>query len=358
MLSHDHLAMLDDPRAQSAIREQQFIGVYIPTKLEWVGALKNKPWQSEAQKEEFFQWRLNLSSCLALITTLESCISTYCGDKGEQARVEIEIASSLAEAWAEGQKIETLDKLRGHLEDVEYSKHLLIAHSRATGHQRPSGTGPGPAFDTDLFVPLKRGMTLAARVLKLRPESIWLVCLDEAEFLEELHHRIVNSHMRTHSGNVFFKVTTMPYCHYTLATNTDVPLDVGHDFEYVYIDSDPALFARFQGEQNPLGTLFARTLFNRRVEASGLRDISIAELLGKSVLLDDKDAGWAPDSEHFDLMQRFARAKRYYGPSDLPAHKSLSQRYRARFTEPYCFEKPMRSLWAVQKLIFTLEQLW
>src|SRR3954469_17449423 len=83
MLSHDHLAMLDDARAQSAIREQQFIGVYVPTRLEWVGALKNKPWQSEKQKEEFFQWRLNLSCCLALVTTLESCIRSYPGDRGE-----------------------------------------------------------------------------------------------------------------------------------------------------------------------------------------------------------------------------------------------------------------------------------
>ena len=62
MLSHDHLALMKDPQAESAIREQQFIGIYVPTRLEWVGgSLKNKPWQTEVQKEEFFQWRLNLA---------------------------------------------------------------------------------------------------------------------------------------------------------------------------------------------------------------------------------------------------------------------------------------------------------
>ena len=318
MLSHDHLAMLDDPRAQSAIREQQFIGLYVPTRLEWVGALKNKPWQSEAQKEEFFQWRLNLSSCLALITTLESCIRSYCGDKGAQACAELELASQLTEAWADGQKLETLDSLRRHLEDVEYSKHLLIARSRATGDQRPSGTGPGRAFDTDLFVPLKRGITLASRTLNLRPECTWLICLDEAEFLEDIHHRILNSHMRTYSDNLFFKVTTMPYCHYTLATNTDVSLDVGHDFEYVYIDSDPVLFARSTGEKSTIGTRFARNLFYKRVDASGLlagRDadtapeVSMSDFLGRSSLLDDKDKDWPPNSECFTLMRRFCSAE-------------------------------------------------
>jgi len=319
MLSHEHLAMLDDARAHSAICEQQFIGVYVPTRLEWVGALKNKPWQSEAQKEEFFQWRLNLSSCLALITTLESCIRSYCGDRGEQARAEVNLASQLADAWAADKKIDTLDALRRNLQRVEFEKHKIIARSRATGDQRPSGAGPGMVFDCDLFIPMKRGMTLAAKALKLRPESIWLVCLDEAEFLEEVHHRIINSHMRAYTDNVFFKVTTMPYCHYTLATNTDVALDVGHDFDYVYIDSDPALFAKVEGEKNTMGTHFARTLFNKRVEASGLRDISIADALGRSVLLDDKEKDWALNSEEFELLKRFCsqetidRAERLYG---------------------------------------------
>jgi len=328
MLSHDHLAMLDDQIAQIAIREQQFIGVYVPTRLEWVGGLKNKSWQSEAQKEEFFQWRLNLASCLALITTLESCINIYCGDKGEQARTEEALASQLAEAWVENRNIDTLDMLRRNLQRLEYDKHVLIARSRATGDQRPSGAGPGITFDSDLFVPMKRGMTLASEILKLRPECTWLVCLDEAEFLEKIHHRIINSHMRAYSGNVFFKVTTMPYCHYTLATNTDVPLDDGHDFDYVYIDSDPALFAKIEGENTTLGTRFARRLFNRRADASGLRDISIGEVLGGSVLLDDKDKDWLPNSEQFELMRRFCsqdtvyRAERLVGTQKFKAEIS------------------------------------
>ena len=119
--------------------------------------------------------------------------------------------------------------------------------------------------------------------------------------------------MRAYSDNVFFKVTTMPYCHYTLATNTGVSLDVGHDFEYVYIDSDPVLFARSTGEKSTIGTRFARTLFYKRLEASGLLsgrhadtapEVSVADFLGRSVLLDDKDKDWLPGSEYFALMTR------------------------------------------------------
>lgn len=332
MLSHDHLSMLDDPRAQSAIREQQFIGVYVPTRLEWVGALKNKSWQTEAQKEEYFQWRLNLSSCLALITTLESCIRSYCGDKGEQARAEAELASQLANAWVDEQEIETLDKLRRSLEDIEYAKHRLIARSRASGDERPSGTGPGPAFDSDLLIPLRRGITLASRIFNLKPDCTWLICLDEAEFLDELHQRILNSLMRAHSGNVFFKMTTMPYCHYTLATNTSVSLTRGDDFEYVYIDFDPVLFARAEGEKSSIGTAFARTLFERRFEASGTlgakasegtTTLSIDHFLGTSTLLDDKDADWTADSKMMTLLRRFGSPATIKRAEELFGHPNF-----------------------------------
>ena len=44
MLSHNHLALLaqsgNEPRVESAIRNQEFIGIYVPTRLEWVGGLK------------------------------------------------------------------------------------------------------------------------------------------------------------------------------------------------------------------------------------------------------------------------------------------------------------------------------
>jgi hypothetical protein len=328
MMSHDHLSMLDDSRAKTAIKEQQFIGVYVPTKLEWVGALKNKPWQSEAQKEVFFQWRLNLSSCLALITTLESCLRSYCGNKGAQAIAEAELASELGASWADNSGIETLDELRCALEDIDYSKHRLIAHARATGDMRPSGTGPGPAFESDLFVPLRRGITLASRIFKLKTNCTWLICLDEAEFLDELHHRIINSLMRAHSGNVFFKITTMPYCHYTLATNTNVTLTQGEDFEYVYIDFDTVLFAKAEGEKSSLGSAFARKLFERRAAVSGtpkpkaksgIPDLTIDYLLGRSILLDDKDSDWELDSPMMDLLTKYAststvaRAKQLIG---------------------------------------------
>ena len=118
--------------------------------------------------------------------------------------------------------------------------------------------------------------------------------------------------MRAYSGYVFFKVTTMPYAHYTLATNTDVSLDVGHDFEYVYIDFDPVLFARARGEKTYMGTAFAQSLFDRRASASGIATteatnenaVTLGSFLGPSILLDDKGADWTSDSKMMKLLKK------------------------------------------------------
>jgi hypothetical protein len=282
---------------------------------------------------------------------LESCISTYCGDKGDQARAEGELASQLGNSWADTPEVETLDELRRRLEDIDYSKHLLIARSRAAGDPHPSGTGPGPAFDSDLFIPLRRGITLASRVFKLKPNCTWLICLDEAEFLEELHHRIINSLMRAHSGNIFFKITTMPYCHYTLATNTSVSLTQGEDFEYVYIDFDPVLFAKAESEKSPIGTAFARKLFQRRAEVSGTPTpkpsdgaptLSIDYFLGASALLDDKDADWTLDSRMMQLLTKFgspatkARAEELLGQPNFKP--TISRKIHGALLLRECYE--------------------
>src|SRR5437016_3089646 len=47
MLSHDHLTRVKDDRARQSVGAKGLIGIYVPTKLEWVGGLKNKPWQTE-----------------------------------------------------------------------------------------------------------------------------------------------------------------------------------------------------------------------------------------------------------------------------------------------------------------------
>jgi hypothetical protein len=186
---------------------------------------------------------------------------------------------------------------------LEYEKQQALAKYRITKSFLEDDLGIGIAFETELFNPLRRGISLTNRALEFPPETTWLLCLDEAEFLDVIHHRILNSHLRTFSGNLAFKITTMPYFHRTLETNTAAPLMVGHDFEYVYIDQDPVINS---GDGPDKGFYFASSVFNKRAAMSGSRyhGIKLKELLGSSSLLDPKNEDWGAESVMIELLRK------------------------------------------------------
>lgn len=323
MLSHNHLALLarsgNEPRAESAIHNQEFIGIYVPTRLEWVGGLKNKPWLDEKEREELFQWRLNLACCIAFLPIAESCISNYVNGKANQARAEKDLAHQLSTDWIadNDQLFDDLLQLRHYIEDMDYKKQIQVIRVRAAGCLAPGESPVGIAFSTDLFLPLRHGIKRLSRILSINPNCSWLLCLDEAEFLEEMDHRIINSHMRAFPDNLFFKMTTKPYCHHTLETNTRESLVHGHDFEYVNMTYDNVLTAVTLGEHETVGTRFGRSLFSRILEASDpkiaqtrrKKALSVNEVLGVSEILDPRKEDWGANSKNMTLLETYASNK-------------------------------------------------
>lgn len=309
MLSHDHLSRLDRDKAKEQIENKSFIGIYVPIRLEWIGGLLNKPWQNEEEKKSFFRWRLNIATCSAFLNTMRSCLAEYSQDKGHHAELEYNLSVELSKSWNdEEQFYESLDALQIHLEDVEYKKLLQINRKRVMGALKTDEVIVGLVFDLELFAPLRRGIALASRVFNFSPDTTaWLLCLDEAEFLEEDHQRILNSCIRAYSGNLFFKITTMPYRHLTSDTTTHVSLDPGHDFEYIYMDRDPVFLERTPSENTTIGTSFARKLYRRRAAASDLTisNFKIEDILGPSDILDPKTEDWGQNSQNMELLLKY-----------------------------------------------------
>lgn len=303
MLGHDHLSRLQHDSTRTLIDSKLFIGIYVPMNVTWVGALKNKRWQNEQEAEEFFQWRLNISTCLALLTTMRSCLDTYIEDDGDRSRMEMTVVRELANSWSDGDRV--IDSIRGlqnYLEDIEHKKQQQLVRLRVTGRLRDGEELVGIPFDTDLFVPLRRGIALINRALDFPPETTWALALDEAEFLDPIHHRILNSYLRTDSGSLVFNIATMPYYHHTLETNTSVPLNVGHDFEYVYIDQDPVL----KHHRGHTKEDFAHALYRKRARLSTVQKLTLYELFGPSVLLDRANRDWGPKSKNMQLLQAYS----------------------------------------------------
>lgn len=302
MLAHPQLTKFRDKRAEQIIRSRAFIGIYVPTKAEWVGGLKNKPWQSEAEKEDIFRWRLNLATSIAILNTIRSCLDEYVDDEIARIKSEIEIARLLAADWCpEIQEIDSLPKLRKHLEELDFHKQRELAQNHITPPTFPIQP-IGLSFHTELFRPLRRAIQHISAVLNFPTTTTWMLCLDEAEALDVFQQRILNSFLRTHSDNLVFKITTTPYGHYTLETNVGAGLNVSHDFEYVYIDRDFLTGANARGHFPRLES----DLFRRRARKSGrrIRFVSLQDLLGPSPLLNPTDAGISREEVLQEIRER------------------------------------------------------
>lgn len=306
MLSHNHLAKLNNSLAKSMIDAKSFIGLYVSTKTEWTGALKNKPWQNEVENELFFQSRLNLSSCISFLITLQSCLNVYHKDIAARSKLERKIITILSDEWSMSSvQCATIRELEGYVDNIAFAKSLEIAKKRALGSSYEAEP-LGIYFDTDLFTPLKRAIKIASEILEISKETAWLLCIDEAENLSPEYHKILNSYLRSDSENLFFKITTMPYCHYTLETNIGVPVNVGHDFEYVYIDQDKNLIQLNRSGKHPVSLV--ENIFLKRAKVSGKKyeGITLDNLLGPSKLLDFQEWDFSDESEDMRLFKKYA----------------------------------------------------
>jgi len=179
MLSHDHLALFGDRRnehrARSAIKSQEFIGIYLPTRLEWVGGLRNKPWLNEKEREEFFQWRLNIACCIAFIPIVKSCIQNYIEGKVKQVIIEKELTQILSTDWeVENDNIENLDQLKDNLEDIDYYKQIEILRNRTNIGSSTVDEPIGLVFGLELLTPLRQGIKKLSRTLSINKQCTWL----------------------------------------------------------------------------------------------------------------------------------------------------------------------------------------
>ncbi|HGM5550525.1 TPA: hypothetical protein ACKP2V_000762 [Pseudomonas putida] len=289
MLSHEYLSKLKNKQATEIIRSRKFIGIYVPMRLSWVGGLKNKVWLDESEHERHFQWRLNISCCSSYLSTLRSCIDCYSENAGNRALTERDISERIGQSWFDKDGIYSIRELREALADLEYQKLLNEQRARVDLSITPESVGA--AFELGLFEPLKRAIDITKRFIEFPADVAWAVCLDEAEYLSTLHHIILNSHLRTFADGLVFKITTMPYKHYSLETNTSVPLNRKDDFTYIYLDNIDVASRSGKGNEFDALKKFCEDIFAKRIKDSawGASGISLESLLGSSYLLSNEE---------------------------------------------------------------------
>lgn len=309
MLSHECLSKLKDDRAKRIIEEGSFIATYIPLKVEWVNSMLDID-----EESHLFVWSLNLSSCARFLDTVRSCLESYVDDDVQRVVKEQRICNKISELWL-SEKLSTLSDVLEALELVEYRKNVVFNKIKLGLDLTPEEQSVGLNFNAELFKPLIMALSQLKKEIELPDNSTFCVCIDEAEFLTKEHHRILNTHMRSYNELVF-KITTMPYRHYTLETKTGTPLNIGHDFDYLNIDNQ-GLHGNAKANAQSDFESFADNLFKNRVKASSIANngIELRSLLGNSVLTDSPKSAMPDEiivkkiNEYCD-KQTIERAKR------------------------------------------------
>lgn len=277
MLSHEYLSKHHGSKSKEIIRTNAFIGTYVPLKIEWVKTLE--------KDNDYFIWSLNLSSCSRLISTIRSLAKVNIHDEIQQIICERNIAHKISEKWF-SKTLSKFSDIEQELENIEFLKHLSINKKKLGIDLDKAELVNGIAFSLPLFEPFIQAVKIASRELTISDDSTWIVCIDEAEFLTEEQQIILNSQMRSYKELVF-KITTMPYKHHSLKTDSSVPLDIGHDFEYLYVDN--LGLESFSSEKKKRELFaFAESLLQGRLRSAGYSEkITLNDIFGESDLLDN-----------------------------------------------------------------------
>lgn len=328
MLSHEFLSRLEEDRAKEIIDGNKFIATYIPLKVEWVNSIK----EITNNDEHLFKWCLNLSSCARFIDTIKSVIRSNIKGSIEKVLVEEKISSQISKVWL-SKELDTLSKISQELELIEYKKNIYFNKVKLGIPLSDEDHLIGLNFNSDLFKPLHMGISVVKSELKINDASTWCVCIDEAEFLTKEHHKILNTYMRSYN-DIVFKITTMPYCHYTLETLVGAPVNIGHDFEYLYIDK-LGLNSKNQKTNQPIFEKFAEKLFQKRIKGTVLEydKLTLKDILGRSELLDYSKGAYDEQELYTKILtscddKTVERAKQLYTDNYELYQSSISRKVR------------------------------
>lgn len=226
MMRYSMLKRINDDKARALVKEKKYIAVYVPMHLEFVLPFNNQK-LNEERMISLFQIAFNCYLSESLLTELNSLIEDI-KDEKEQLQSQIELVRGLEELWfGEKTGISDFDSLTTRIRKVYYG----IDWDNAEIEYVPA------VFKRQICSPLVSAQRIIAKSLKLREEPTWIVCVDEAEFLNDTLQRCINGIFRSDSNRIALKIATLPFYHSTLETlERGIVVSDGNDFNYTVVD--------------------------------------------------------------------------------------------------------------------------
>ena len=266
MMRYSMLKKVDHPNAKAIVEKKEFMALYVPMHLEFVSPFKDLN-IDEKKRVHHFQFAFNCSVSEALLTEIESVLEE-CSDVLERARLNRQLARDIDECWF-GEKesdIDSIDELLDKVHRLYYSTDVKGVIDEKVPY----------VFSKQICSPLLMVKRIVAETLSFNHEPTWLICIDEAEFLDLSLQKCINTVFRSDSNRIALKIATLPYAHATLDTlNNGIVVSDGNDFSYRIVDL-PYNGADFCNLTNKLCEHRLKTRFNENSLCH-----TVEEFLGK-----------------------------------------------------------------------------
>lgn len=228
MMRYSMLKNISDPRAKKIIDEKNYIAFYIPLHLEYIKKLSNSD-LSDKDKITWFRFSFNCILAQSVILEISELIKDAFADEIVRIKTEYELSQAINEIWTLDvvNPIHQFWKIRDRVSKLYYGLDPLQADP----------TTVPPAFSHSLGSSLSAISNCICGFLNIAPT--WILCVDEAEFIDECYQRCINSAFRSDTDHIAIKMATLPYYHTTKKTlDENIEVMNGQDFKYTIVDMD------------------------------------------------------------------------------------------------------------------------
>ena len=225
MMRYSMLKKIPDIRAQKIIKEKNFISLYVPMNIEFVGSFsyRNIP---EDYQIPFFQFSFNCLLAESLITELLSILDEEQSDFVRFKKNNL-LANNINSIWFNDQSNTTdMSSLATKVRTLFYNNDIKKGLEFVP-----------PVFTKQIGSSMQSVKDVIQQIFNFEEEPTWIICVDEAEFLKSPLQKCINTVFRSDSKRLVLKVATLPFYHKTYKTlDNDISVSVGNDFNFRFID--------------------------------------------------------------------------------------------------------------------------
>lgn len=229
MMRYSMLKRMEDCVAQRIVSDRQFFAFYVPMHLEFVASVA--PYSlTQERRVESFQIAFNFLLAQSIIEELRA-LTDDITDHIESATKTAKLCYEISKVWFDTEEEAVFDFL-----PLERKINKLFFNFDPLSSDY---SNIPVVFRKQICSPLVAAKDITTSVLNIKTQPTWLVCIDEAEFLDTTLQECINNVFRSDSNRIALKVATLPYAHTTLKTfSSDVTVSAGNDFIYHVIDME------------------------------------------------------------------------------------------------------------------------